>query len=208
MSRAASGGGGHGGGTGRRIDVRPGSIHQPLDQRPAAGHEPAGTAQRLAERADADAARGLRRPGARPRPGRWSPNTPVAWASSTSSIAPCRSGHVGQFDQRGQIAVHAEQAVGHDQPAAILAAPRPASGPTAASRRGDRRGRRPGTAGSRPRGWRGSWRRRRRRRRVRPGRRSSPRLAAKPEGNSSGRLGGLRTRPAAASSRRWARRGR
>ena len=76
---------------GRGKDVRPGPVHQPLDQRPAAGHESADAAQGLAQRADADGDRALPRPGARPRRGRARPNTPVAWASSTSSIASCRA---------------------------------------------------------------------------------------------------------------------
>ena len=46
--------GGSGGRAGGGKNVRPGTIHQPLDQRPAAGDEPAHATQRLAERADAD----------------------------------------------------------------------------------------------------------------------------------------------------------
>ena len=54
MSSAANGGGSGGGGAGGGKHVRPGTIHQPLDQRSAAGDEPADATQRLAERADAD----------------------------------------------------------------------------------------------------------------------------------------------------------
>ena len=48
------GGGGGGGRAGGGEDVRPGAIHEPVDQRAAAGDEAADAAEGLAERADAD----------------------------------------------------------------------------------------------------------------------------------------------------------
>ena len=117
--------------------------------------------------------RGPRRPGASPRAG----------------------GHFGQFGQRGQVAVHAEQSVGDDQPPAILACIGQQQAEPG-NRRADRRGRRPARAGSRPRGWRDSCGRRRPRRRGRPRRRSSPGWRRSPR-RTSARPPFPRTRPAA-----------
>ena len=49
-------------------------------------------------------------------PGRL-PNTPVAWASSITEQGIVPRGQVEQVGQRGQVAVHAEDGVGDDQPA-------------------------------------------------------------------------------------------
>ena len=160
-----------GGGRGRGKHVRPGTIHQPLDKRPAAGDESAHAAQRLAERADADVdavfdaqvlghAPAVRTENARR----------VGFVHHQHRVESL--GQIGQFGQRRQVAVHAEQAVGHDQPPAVLLRLRQATPPIARNRRADRRGRRPARAGSRRTGWRGSCGRNRRRRRGRPARRS------------------------------------
>ncbi len=164
--------------TGRRVDVRPGTLDEPLDEQPAAGDESAGRAQGLAERADADQSPDLPRPEARPRPGRgrpvrpWhGPRRPGAWRRSGRPDRPARPSGARSPSMLNRPSVATSR---RRYPAAWRQ--QALQGPS--SRRGDRPARRPATAGSRPTGWRGSWRRRRPRRR-RPTRAATvPKLAA------------------------------
>ena len=73
--------------------------------------------------------RGPRRPGARPRRGRVAEHAGgVGFVDHQHRVVPL--GQIGQFGQRGQVAVHAEEAVGHDQPPAVALAAWPAAPPS------------------------------------------------------------------------------
>ena len=115
-------GGGNRGRSSRRVDIRPRPIDQPLDQQPAAADESAGAAQGLAERADAGGD-GLfhaemlghaAAAGAEHARG-------VGLVHQQHGLVP--PGHLGKLGQRRQVAVHAEQAVGDDQAAAVARRP-------------------------------------------------------------------------------------
>ena len=103
-------------------------------------------------------------------------------------------GQFGQFGQGGQVAVHAEEPVGDDQPPSIPARFGQQAMPGVRNRRADRGGRRPARAGNRPAGWRGSCDRNRPRRRGRPGRQSCRRWRRSRK-RTAAPLRSLRTRP-------------
>ena len=97
--------------------IGPRAVDEPVDERSRAGDESAGAAERLAERADADIdaffdAELLAEPAA----------AVAEYAGRMRLIDQQHCvvlvGQVGEVGQRGEIAVHAEERVGDDQPAA------------------------------------------------------------------------------------------
>ena len=93
---------------------------QPLDNGPVAGHQPAHNAKGLAERADFDLHTSME--------AKVVNDTPAAFPEHALAVRVINHeqdavffGHVANRVQRGQVAVHAKDAVGHDQlPAAGL----------------------------------------------------------------------------------------
>ena len=105
---------------GRGEDVRPRAVQQPLDERAAAGHESARAAEGLAQRADADVDAVLdAQVFGHAAAARTEHAGGVGFVDHQHRVVPPRQ--FGQLGQRRQVAVHAEQAVGHDQPAAVAA---------------------------------------------------------------------------------------
>ena len=103
-----------------RVDEAARAVHHQVDERARSGDVRAGAAERLAERAHlhGDLARRARRASASPAPR--GPSTPVAWASSSITLAVIRSRQRDEVTQRGPVAVHGEDRIGDDQAAAAL----------------------------------------------------------------------------------------